>query len=168
MPKPFGSVSKIALADIKLVISDFDGVFTDNSVLVDENGVEHVKCSRLDGIGIAKLKAIGIDLVVVSSEPNNVVQRRCEKLGVEAYNNVKNKGEFIMELLKERDLEINNALFIGNDENDISALDSVQIGVGVSDSYGEFHDSVEYVLRCNGGAGAIRELCEIIVKNFVD
>ena len=72
----FDSISKLIVNDISIVISDFDGVFTDNSVWVDENGIEQVKCSRFDGIGISKLKAVGVELVVVSTEPNKVVLDR--------------------------------------------------------------------------------------------
>jgi 3-deoxy-D-manno-octulosonate 8-phosphate phosphatase KdsC-like HAD superfamily phosphatase len=63
---------------IKLVVFDFDGVFTDNRVYVNENGKEMVCCWRSDGIGLAKLKEAGIKTFVVSSEVNQVVRKRCE------------------------------------------------------------------------------------------
>jgi 3-deoxy-D-manno-octulosonate 8-phosphate phosphatase (KDO 8-P phosphatase) len=163
-PVLFDSISELILKDISIVISDFDGVFTDNSVWVDENGIEQVKCSRFDGIGISKLKAVGVELVVVSTEPNNVVLKRCEKLKVESYNNVDDKGKFVKGLLQSKGLKRENALFIGNDENDIPALEYVRFGVGVADSYETFLYSAQYVLCKNGGDGAIRALCEIIAK----
>ena len=163
-PVLFDSISNLIINDISIIISDFDGVFTDNSVWVDENGIEQVKCSRFDGIGISKLKSNGVELVVVSTEPNKVVLKRCEKLKIEAYNNIDNKGSFVKDLLERKGLKKKNALFIGNDENDIPALEYVEFGVGVADSYKTFFNSIQYVLSKNGGDGAIRELCEVIVK----
>ena len=163
-PILFDSISMLIVNNISIVISDFDGVFTDNSVWVDENGIEQVKCSRLDGIGISKLKEVGVELVVVSSEPNKAILKRCEKLKVEAYNNIDDKGSFVKDLIQRKGLNKENALFIGNDENDIPALKHVKFGVGVADSYKSFLDSTQYILSKKGGDGAIRELCEIIVK----
>ena len=163
-PKMFENITKSEINDIKIVISDFDGVFTDNKVYVNENGGEQVKCSRLDGIGISKLKLIDIEIVVVSSEPNNVVLERCKKLKIEAYNNVNNKGDFVKNLLDIKNLKRKNALFIGNDENDIPAIEHVKFAVGVADSYETFYQSASYMLSQNGGDGAIRQLCEILVK----
>ena len=163
-PDLFCEISSDIALKIRLVISDFDGVFTDNSVWVDENGVEQVKCSRSDGIGIAKLKAIGVELVVVSTEPNNVVLKRCEKLRLEAYNNIGDKGSFVGDLLQRKKVEAGSTLFVGNDENDLPALQHVGFGVAVADSHEKFFKSSRYALKAKGGQGAIRELCEVLVQ----
>ena len=68
------------LRKIRLVVFDFDGVFTDNSVYTDEKGHESVRCSRFDGIGLARLRTLGIDAFVLSTETNPVVSARCRKL----------------------------------------------------------------------------------------
>ena len=160
--KSFKRVSNSKLSKIKLIISDFDGVFTDNNVLICENGIEYVRCSRFDGIGISKLKNHNIKLIVISSEINDVVLKRCEKLNIEGYNNVKNKGDFIQKNIINDKLKKENILYIGNDENDISALDFCGISIGVKDSHDCYLSYVEYIINKNGGDGAIRYICDII------
>lgn len=78
--KPLDSLEQSDIQHVKLVCFDFDGVFTDNSVYVSEDGVESVRCSRADGIGLTKLRSIGIQILVLSTEINPVVGRRCDKL----------------------------------------------------------------------------------------
>lgn len=160
----FENISKTEANNIKIIISDFDGVFTDNKVYINENGHEQVRCSRLDGIGISKLKLIDVEIIVVSSEPNDVVLKRCKKLKIEAYNNVSDKGHFVKNLLKRKGLNKDNALFVGNDENDIPAIKHVNYTVGVADSFKKFSKSATHMLSQKGGNGAVRELCEILVN----
>ena len=91
---------KDKLSIIKLAIFDFDGVFTDNKVLVSENGIESVSCCRSDGIGISRIATIGIKSYVVSTEKNPVVKVRCKKLNVPVIQGVNNKLEAIKGLCK--------------------------------------------------------------------
>ena len=77
------------------IFFDFDGVFTNNYVYVSEDGSESVRCSRQDGIGLSKLKALKIDLYVVSSETNPVVRKRCSKLEIETHHGVLDKYKTI-------------------------------------------------------------------------
>ena len=88
-----------SLKNTKALILDFDGVLTDNTVYVDKLGVESVKCSRSDGIGIKAIQDLGIKCIVLSSEPNEIVLKRCKKLGIEAYNNLTSKVEKLNEWL---------------------------------------------------------------------
>ena len=74
--------NKAAFSRIKLIACDFDGVMTDNTVIVDENGKESVVCSRSDGLGIGILKEKGIEVIVISKEKNKVVGARCRKLDI--------------------------------------------------------------------------------------
>ena len=164
--KKFKDITFKELKNISLIISDFDGVFTDNSVYVQEDGTEHVRCTRADGIGLSKLKKTSIKVIVVSSEINDVVLKRCDKLGLEAYNNIKNKGDFIDNYLIQNNLTKKNVIYVGNDENDITALDHAAIKVGVKDSFHEYQKRVSYLLESKGGYGAIRELCDKIINEL--
>lgn len=122
---------------IKLVISDFDGVFTDNKVWVDEDGKESVCCNKSDGMGILRLRKMGINIIILSTEKNSVVRKRARKLNIECYNNLNNKYEFLVGLIKEKKLQMDDVAYIGNDVNDLECMNSVGFAVAVRDAYPE-------------------------------
>ena len=148
---------------ISLLISDFDGVFTDNAVFVDQNGKETVRCCRSDGIGIKQLFSLGIDFFVCTSEKVDCVSHRAEKIGFKAYLNIKNKGEFITNYLKEKKINANNVAYLGNDINDLSAFEAVGYKIAVKDAYPEVLSIADKILHKNGGHGAVREACQHII-----
>ena len=91
------------LNDIRLIILDFDGVLTNNCVYVSEAGTESVACSRSDGLGVKILRDNGLQLLVLSTEMNPVVQTRCYKLSLECNQGISSKSDFILhEILKKR------------------------------------------------------------------
>ena len=93
---------------IKLIVSDFDGVITDNRVWTDQNGNETVVASRSDSMHIRELRERGIEVVILSSEPNPVVKARAGKMGdVEAVQgiDIRGKGEALRQLLSEKDVD---------------------------------------------------------------
>ena len=87
-------------SEIKAVLFDFDGVFTDNSVLIDENGSELVKCSRYDGFGLSALKSVGIFTCVLTTETKPLARLRCNKLNLNCYDSLDDKLSFAIELLE--------------------------------------------------------------------
>ena len=153
---------KDKLAKIRLAIFDFDGVFTDNKVLVSEDGTESVTCCRSDGIGISRIATIGVKSYVVSSETNPVVKVRCQKLGLPVIQGVENKQETIKNLCKSLKVTSEECLFLGNDINDINALKMVGCPLAVADSYAEIDPYVIYKTKNKGGEGAVREICDLI------
>ena len=154
------------LNEVKLALFDFDGVFTNNLVYVSENGVEHVACCRSDGLGISRLNSIGIPTYVISTETNNVVRARCEKLKIPFVQNIKNKDFEVLKLCKELKIDLKNTLFIGNDINDIPALKIVGFPISVADSYPEIKEYTIYQTRAKGGEGAVREVCDLIYSSY--
>ena len=104
--------------NIKLIVSDFDGVMTDNRVLIDESGKEAVYVSRADGQAIHLLKSVGVDLAIMSTEINGVVAKRAEKLKVECIQSVINKRECLDNYCRKRGIPLNNVAYVGNDIND--------------------------------------------------
>lgn len=150
------------LRSVRLVLLDFDGVLTDNRVIVSESGEESVVCSRADGIGIARLRSLGIPCCVVSSEENAVVERRCEKLGVRCFRGVKSKVDVAEALGAELGVSPGEMLFVGNDVNDLEILNFVGVGVAVADAVPEVQEVVALVLERQGGSGAVREICDLI------
>ena len=149
--------------EIKGIFSDFDGVFTDNSVLVDQQGSEYVRCNRSDGIGISKVKSERIYFCIISSEIIPLAKHRANKLGIDCFTGVEDKGKLIQSI--QTDLKINKSqcAFIGNDINDLPAFSNVGLKIAVKDSYPEIISASDYLLHTKGGYGAVREACEYVL-----
>lgn len=166
--KIVSEISKEEADKIKILFSDFDGVFTNNFVYTSEDGKEFLRCSRLDGIGISLLRKTGIELIVVSSEENPTVEHRCKKLNIECFYGVRNKGSLIKKILKNKKLKSESAIFIGNDINDLSAHQFCKFKIAVPDSHPSYIEHCEYVTKAPGGHGAIREICDHMYKTILN
>ena len=153
---------------IKLIISDFDGVITDNRVWTDEKGKETVAASRSDSMRLKQLRELGIETLILSSEPNPVVAARAQKMGVEAIHGVgiSDKGRVMRDLLEKKKVKAEEVVYIGNDWNDIPCFEIAGWSVAVADAYPEVIQAADYVLSKAGGNGALRELCDLILKNI--
>ena len=152
---------------IELVICDFDGVITDNRVWVDQEGVEMVAAYRSDSIRIRELRERGIEVMIVSSEPNRVVAARARKMGVEAVHGVGiyKKGLAMRQVLEQKNVPAENVIYLGNDLNDLPCFEIAGWSVAVADAYPEVLNAADFVLSKAGGHGALRELCDLILKN---
>jgi YrbI family 3-deoxy-D-manno-octulosonate 8-phosphate phosphatase len=148
--------------NIQLMVSDFDGVMTDNRVLVDENGKESVFVSRADGQAIHILRDMGIDLVIMSTEINGVVAKRAEKLKVECIQCLSDKAQQLKKYSDDRNISLENIAYIGNDINDYNAMKLAGIKIVPNDAYEVVKDIADYVTEAKGGYGVIREIAEII------
>lgn len=164
-----GSVRRPMPKNIKLIMCDFDGVITDNRVWTDQYGNETVVASRSDSMRIKQLRELGIETIILSSEPNPVVAARAKKMGVEAIHNVgiSNKGGAMREVLEQKNIQSEQVVYIGNDWNDLSCFEIAGWAVAVADAYPEVLRAADYVLSTPGGHGALRELCELVLKNLV-
>jgi N-acylneuraminate cytidylyltransferase len=148
---------------IRLVVSDFDGVLTDNRVWISQDGRESVACSRDDGWGVERLQAAGIPFVIVSTEGNPVVGERARKLKACCYQRVRNKVAILEKAAAEHCIMLNEVAYIGNDANDLEALRAAGLAVVVADARPEALAEADLVLKKPGGQGAVRELCDLIL-----
>jgi N-acylneuraminate cytidylyltransferase len=148
------------------IVMDFDGIFTDNKVIVHEDGSEAVICDRSDGLGLNQMKYLNIPLLVISTEKNPVVQIRCKKLEIPCKNNVPEKMTILKEWLDENKLNPKNVIYVGNDINDLSCMQYVGCGIAVRDAYPVVKGSAKITLTSSGGDGAIRELCDMIRRQL--
>lgn len=153
--------------DVRLILFDFDGVFTDNKVIVSENGIESVICCRSDGIGLSRIVNLGIKVAIVSTESNPVVKERASKLKIPCYQNVEDKAVIVDEICDDWEVDIKKTMFVGNDINDIPALEKVGFPVGVADSYPEIDSYIMYKCKKNGGDGAVREICDMLYYSLI-
>lgn len=150
------------LADVRLVALDFDGVFTDNTVYVTQDGVESVRCWRSDGIGLTRLRGVGVHTLILSTEVNPVVTARANKLRIPCIQGVEDKAAAIINTCIELGIAPRQAVFLGNDINDVPAFKAVGLPIAVADAYPEILPHVLYRTIENGGHGAVREVCDLI------
>ncbi|HEU4744247.1 MAG TPA: acylneuraminate cytidylyltransferase [Anaerolineales bacterium] len=151
---------------IDLIISDFDGVITDNRVWVNEDGTEYVAAYRSDSIGVQYLRASGIDVMIISSESNRVVEARARKMGVQVIHGVgiHDKGRVMRDVLEQKNIRAENVIYIGNDLNDLPCFEVAGWSVAVADAYPEVVRAADFVTSKAGGHGALREVCDLILK----
>jgi 3-deoxy-D-manno-octulosonate 8-phosphate phosphatase (KDO 8-P phosphatase) len=148
------------LSKIKLVVLDFDGVLTNNKVLLNEHGEEFVSCSRGDGIAFDALRKMQIQTIILSTEKNKVVSSRAKKLQVQAIQNISNKKDKLLEIIDEYQLSKDEVMFVGNDINDINAMLLCKFTFCPSDSHELVKKIANITLRTKGGDGIMREILE--------
>lgn len=153
---------KEKLASVQLIVFDFDGVFTDNTVYVDQHGVESVRCWRSDGLGLSRLREIGVKIFIISTEANPVVTARANKLKIACRQSVEDKSSALIEICAEFRVDPDNAMFVGNDINDIPAFKSAGFPIAVADAYPEVDPYIVFRTMKPGGFGAVREICDMV------
>lgn len=149
------------LSSVRFLVLDFDGVMTDNRVLVSQDGTETVVCNRSDGMGIQLAQAAGLDVLVLSKERNPVVRARCQKIGVPCIQGQDHKLPVLQDLVRDRNLEARQVAYVGNDANDVECMAWVGVGIAVGDAHKSAMDVADAVTEAFGGRGAVREVCDL-------
>ena len=149
---------------IRLLVLDFDGVLTDNRVLVTEDGKEAVMCWRGDGLGLERLRAQGVDVIVISKEKNPVVAARCRKLGIVFIQGCDEKLASLLALTALRNLSSADVAYVGNDVNDMECMRWVGLPIAVADAVPEVLAVAKWVTTKPGGHGAVREVCDRLLR----
>lgn len=149
---------------IKLIVLDFDGVLTDNFVKTDSRGIETVKTSKSDSLALSnfRIKFPDISFIVLSSEKNNSVLKRCQKLNLNCYQVDGDKKVFLEQYILEDNISAKNVLYLGNDINDLTSLQFVGFPIIVSNSDIALFQYSFRILKSKGGNGALKELLHLI------
>ena len=156
---------KEKLKRIKLLILDVDGVMTDGRIIMDNEGRETKNFNVRDGHGIKILQRYGIKVAILTGRQSKVVEYRAKDLEIDdIYQKVFNKKEIFQTILKKHKLSADAAAFMGDDIVDIPVLKSVGFSAAVADAIDVVKKSVDYVTKNKGGNGAVREVCEMILK----
>ena len=150
------------LAQVRLAVFDFDGVFTDNRVWTSERGEESVACWRGDGLGLRRLDEVGVGYVIVSTEANSAVAARARKLRAACVNDVPDKLVVLREQAAERGVGLDRVAYLGNDINDADCLRAVGLPVVPADAWPEVVPLARWVLERRGGEGCVREFCDAL------
>lgn len=148
----------------RAVVMDFDGVLTNDKVIVNEFGHEAVVCSRADGLGIGMLKKAGLRLLIITKEKNSVVIKRAEKIDIEIISGVNEKLIDLKNWAATNDLNHSEIAYVGNDVNDLECIEWVGFPFAPSDAHPQVVNSGCVILSKIGGDGVIRELADIILK----
>lgn len=154
------------IRQVRLVGFDFDGVFTDNTVYVAEDGTETVRCWRGDGIGLRKLDRLGVATTIISTETNPVVGVRARKLNIRCIQGIEDKLVALESLAQEQGVNLAQVAFVGNDINDLSCLRVVGLPIVVQDAHPDLFFHARYTTRLPGGCGAVREICDLFERVY--
>jgi len=167
---------KIDITKFENIIFDFDGVFTDNSVYVNSNGEEFVKCHRSDSLGLhlfrAYLKSISheMKLAIISTEVNGVVNARAKKIGLDCHHGIGNKLSFLSGNKAWQNgnglqlpLDLSKTIYLGNDLNDLAVMQLVGLSFAPSDSHPLVKDVATHVGQELGGHGFVRSVLELLM-----
>lgn len=149
--------------DVDAVVTDFDGVHTDDTVVVRSDGVESVRVSRSDGMGAALLRRAGVPMLILSTETDEVVSARARKLRVDVRQGLDDKASALRAWADERGIDLARVAYVGNDVNDLGCLDAVGWPVAVPEAHPDVLAAARVVLTRAGGAGAVRELADRVL-----
>ena len=150
------------LGRVRFAIFDFDGVFTDNRVWVNERGEETLGFSRSDGLGLRRLDQVGVQYLIVSMEQNPIVGARAQKLGIDTVQGVDDKLTVVRERTGAAGVSLDETAFVGNDVNDADCLRAVGLPVVPADAWPEVAPLAKWVLSRPGGSGCVREFCDAV------
>ena len=148
---------------VAALVMDFDGVLTDDAVIVSQDGVEHVRCSRSDGMGIDLLRRSGLPMIVLSREANPVVRARCDKLQLDCVHGLETKLATLQDWARREGIDLADTVYIGNDVNDLECMEAVGFAAAPADAHEAARDAARLVLQNTGGNGAVRELADMIL-----
>jgi YrbI family 3-deoxy-D-manno-octulosonate 8-phosphate phosphatase len=146
----------------KILFTDFDGCLTDDRVWLNQEGEEFVAANRKDGLAIKRLKNLGIQVVITSTETDKVVLARGNKMGVEVLQGLADKAESIDQYLNQKNLSWNDVWYIGNDVNDLGAIRKAKFSICPSDAVKAVKKEVYLKLKTKGGYGVLSELATLL------
>ncbi len=148
----------------KILFTDFDGCLTDDHVWLNQEGEEFVAANRKDGLAVKRLKNLGIQVVITSTETNKVVLARGNKMGVEVLQGLSDKAESIEQYLNQKNLGWDDVWYIGNDVNDLGALEKAKLSICPADAVKKVRKTVDVVLKTIGGKGILSEIATELEK----
>ena len=152
------------LKHVQIVVMDVDGVLTDGKLYYSDSGEEIKTFNVRDGQGLKLIKSHGIKLAVISGRTSEAVRRRADELHVdEIHLGVSDKLPVLQDILRRHSLSSDEALYIGDDLGDIGVLNTVGLPVAVADAHESVKRRADYVTGENGGGGAVREICDMII-----
>jgi 3-deoxy-D-manno-octulosonate 8-phosphate phosphatase (KDO 8-P phosphatase) len=152
--------------NIKLMAFDVDGVFTDGSIIYDENGKETKIFNAKDGQGVVCAEKAGIITAIITARENGTVAHRAKNLGItELHQGIKYKLTVLEDIINKYNISFEEVAYMGDDLPDICILEKVGLACCPCDAVDEVKAICNFVSTKNGGRGAIRELCDLVLRS---
>jgi 3-deoxy-D-manno-octulosonate 8-phosphate phosphatase (KDO 8-P phosphatase) len=149
---------------VRLLCVDVDGVLTDAGMYYGPDGEVLKKFNTRDGMGLARVRAVGVAVAIISGEDSAIVHARATKLQIDdVFCGATDKLAAVGELCSRHGLQLSQVAFVGDDLNDLAALEQVGLACAVADAAEPVHSKAHYVTRRRGGDGAVREVCELLI-----
>ena len=156
----------MSLNQITTIFFDVDGVFTDGSLYFLENGEKMTKFNVYDGMGCILLKEVGVELLILTARHSDAIIKRFKDLGIKKiFTNILKKREFIKEYSKTHNLNKKELAMMGDDLQDLSVLDEVNVFFTTPNAIDLVKEKATYVTKRYGGEGAVREICDLIISS---
>jgi 3-deoxy-D-manno-octulosonate 8-phosphate phosphatase (KDO 8-P phosphatase) len=156
----------MALNQISTIFFDVDGIFTDGGLYFSENGSHHKKFNVHDGLGCILLKQVGIDIIILTARKSVAVEERFEELDIKkVFTKILKKRSFIRNYKKNYNLKKNELAIMGDDLQDIVAKEEVGIFFTTPNAVDDVKNSADYITNLFGGHGAVREICDLIIRS---
>ena len=151
---------------IKLIGLDVDGVMTDGSIVMSNQG-EYFKTYHVqDGFGIKQLMQAGITVAIITGRYSQANVFRAEELGIsEIHQNIANKIECLHKICKKHSVSLSECVFVGDDIPDLDCIQQVGVGIAVANAVLPVKRSADWITTATGGCGAVREVCDWILSN---
>lgn len=150
---------------VKLLVLDVDGILTDGRIIYDSRGHQLKFFDVQDGFGIHLLRLAGVESAIITAKRSNVVTKRAKDFRVKhIYMDCLNKVKPLDELSRKLKLDHDEICFVGDDLIDIPAMKKVGFAVSVPNAVDEAKEAAHYITRREGGRGAVREVCDLIIK----
>jgi len=164
--KPTPAEALDRLAGIKLVSVDVDGVLTDGGIYYNDDGTTFRKFNAKDGMGLVLLRHAGIKVTIISAGRTGAIEHRAERLGItHVFTEAHDKRAILENLCKELDIDLSEALHMGDDVNDLKLIAITGLGIAPADALDPVLDAADIITTRNGGEGAVRELCDAILES---
>jgi len=153
------------LKQIELLLLDVDGVMTDGRIIWDAHGVETKAFNVKDGHGIKLVQRAGVQVGIITGRTSPVVDLRARELGIEIlYQGALKKLDSYLDIKRRTGLEDHQIAYMGDDVIDVPVMRRVGFSAAPADALSEVAAVADYVARCAGGCGAVRELCDLLLK----
>lgn len=153
------------LRRIKLIVMDVDGVLTDGKIILTEDGREIKNFYAQDGLGIEMALKNGLIIAWITGRKSKIVEKRAKELNVkELYQNVEDKLNHLHHLIKKYNLKFSEVAYIGDDVNDLQAMNICGFSFAVYNAQKVVKDKADYICKNSGGNGAVREAINLILK----
>ena len=150
---------------IKLVIFDVDGVLTDGSLFFGDDGQEYKSFYARDGLGMKLLQRTGVEIGIITARSSKVVLHRMENLGIKhVYQGSLDKASAFDEMLSKLNIKAEDTAYAGDDIIDLAVMQQVGLAVAVQDAHAHIKQHAHWITPHNGGRGAARDLCELIME----